>query len=220
MAVYADLATKKQELIRKAKDGSVFIAPIGSTAITTLTTGATPTLSVLPTGYVDCGHTTTDGVTYGRTTEISEVRSFGSVEPTRTDVTSDTITLQAAFQEHRLETIGLYTGADLAAIEADATTGEVSIEKPDRPGFKYYRCLGLFVDDGDAGEIYIARFMPRVRATELGEQQFVDGDEAITFPVTLTGYKDSTLGYSHRWIFAGPGWQALLSEMGIPDAAP
>lgn len=219
MTVYADLADKKQELIRKAKDGSVFIAPITATAITSLTTGAGAGLQVLPTGYVDLGYTTTDGVTYGRTTEVSEVRSFGSVEPTRTDVTSDTITMQVAAQETRLETIALYTGTDIASIEADATSGEVQIAKPDRPGFKYYRSLGLFVDDGDAGEIYIGRWMPRVRVTELGEQQFVDGDEAITYPITLTGYKDSTLGYSHKWIFAGPGWQALLDEMGIPDAA-
>ncbi len=218
MAVYADLADKKQELIRKAKDGSVFIAPVATTAITTLTTGASSVLQALPAGYVDLGYTTTDGVTYGRTTEVSEVRSFGSVEPTRTDVTSDTITMQVAPQEHKRETIGLYTGADIETIEADATSGEVQIAKPDRPGFKYYRCLGLFVDDGDAGEIYIGRWMPRVRVTEPGEQQFVDGDEAITFPLTVTGYKDSVLGFSHQWIFAGPGWAALLDEMGIPDA--
>ena len=217
---YSTLADKKTELIRKAKDGSVFIAPITATAITDLTTTASSTLlSALPTGYRDLGYTTTDGVTFGRATEISEVNSFGSVEPTRTDVISDTITLQVTAQEHNIISIGLYTGADIDAIEADATTGEVQISKPDRPAFKFYRCLALFVDDGDAGEIYIGRWMPRVRATELGEQQFNNSDEAIGFPITLTGYKDSTLGFSHQWIFAGPGWKALLDEMDIPNAA-
>lgn len=215
---YATLRDKKQELIRKARDGSVFVAPISATSITTLTTGAGAALSALPAGYEDLGWTTTDGVTYSRETETSDVQSFGSVEPTRSDVTRDTITMAVAAQETKRLSLELYTGADLTDVEAAVTTGEYAIEKPARPGFRYYRVLGLFVDDGDAGEIYVARYMPRARVTEFGEQQFTDGDEAITFPLTFTGYEDSTLGYSHKWIFSGPGWKALLDEMSIEQA--
>lgn len=216
---YSTLKDKKTELIRKARDGSVYLAPTTAPAITTLTTGAGATLSALPAGYADLGWISQDGASYTRTTEVSEVNSFGSVEPTRSDTTRDTITLSVTAQETRLETLGLYTGADVASIEADATTGEVQIEKPARPGFKYYRLLGLFVDDGDDGEIYIARFMPRAKVTEVGEQVFTDGDDPIQYPVTFQGYEDSTLGFSHKWYFAGPGWQAILEDMGIPDAA-
>lgn len=215
---YSALDDKKQQLIRKAKDGSVFVGAITTTLITALTTGSSADLATLPTGMKDLGYTTTDGVTYGRTTDLSEVRSFGSVEPTRTDVTSDTITMNCAAQETKLETIGLYTGADYTTIQAAATTGEVQIAKPDRPSFRYYRTLGLFVDDGDAGEIYFARYMPRSRVTEIGEQQYNDGDEAVTYPLTFTGYKDSTAGYSHKWFWGGPGWKALLTDMGITQA--
>lgn len=216
---YASLRDKKTELIRKARDGSVFVGASSVTAITALTSTSSSTLATLPVGMVDVGWTTTDGVSFSRTTETSDVRSFGSVEPTRSDVTSDTITMACTMQETSLITLQLYTGADLTGTEANHTTGEYSIEKPDRPGFTYYRVLGLFVDDGDAGEIYIARYMPRARVTEFGEQQFNDGDEAITYPVTFTGYEDSTLGYSHRWIFGGPGWMALLADMNIDLAA-
>jgi hypothetical protein len=215
---FSALEDKKQELIRKAKDGSVFVAPIEAALIVTLTTGVSADLTPLPTtggNYVDLGHTTTDGVTYGRTTDLSEVRSFGSVEPTRTDVTNDTITMACTGQETKLQSIGLYTGADYTTITAAATTGEVQVAKPDRPSFRYYRVFGLFVDDGDAGEIYFARFMPRARVTEIGEQQYTDGDEAIGYPLTFTGYKDSVAGYSHKWYWGGPGWLALLDEMGI-----
>jgi hypothetical protein len=215
---FSALEDKKQQLIRKAKDGSVFIADISATAIAALTTGAGASLSALPTGYADLGYTNTDGVTYGRTTDLSEIRSFGSVEPTRTDVTNDTITMSVTAQETRLQTIGLGTGADFTAIIAAATTGELHIDKPDRPSFRYYRLLGLFVDDGDAGEIYIGRFMPRARVTEIGDQQYNDGDQAIETQLTFTGYKDATLGYSHRWIFAGPGWLALLADMDVPQS--
>lgn len=202
---YSTLKDKKTELIRKARDGSVFIADVGATAITALTSGVTSDLVALPTGYADIGWISQDGASYGRTTEVSEVNSFGSVEPTRSDTTRDTITLSVTCQETRLTTLGLYTGAALSSIEADATTGEVQIAKPSRPGFRFYRVLGLFVDDGDDGEIYIARFMPRAKVTEVGEQVFTDGDDPISYPVTFQGYEDSTLGFSHQWLFGGPG---------------
>lgn len=217
---YSTLKDKKTELIRKARDGSCFIADTSVAAITTLTTGAVPDLTALTTGYEDIGWISQDGASYGRTTEVSEVNSFGSVEPTRSDTTRDTITLSVTAQETRLTTLGLYTGADIANIEADSTTGEVQIAKPSRPGFKYYRLLGLFVDDGDDGEIWIARFMPRAKVTEVGEQVFTDGDDPISYPITFQGYEDSTLGYSHKWFFGGPGWKALLTSMDIPTATP
>jgi hypothetical protein len=216
---YSTLRDKKTELIRKARDGSVFIAPTSATAVTTLTTGVGADLTALPAGYVDLGWISSDGASYARETEVSEVTSFGSVEPTRSDTTSDTITLSVTAQETKLETLALYTGADIAGIEASATTGEVQIAKPARPGFRHYRLFGLFVDDGDEGEIYIARFMPRARVTEIGEQAFTDGDDPISYPVTFTGVEDSTLGYSHKWFFGGPGWLALLESMNIPDAS-
>jgi len=213
---YSTLKDKKTELIRKARDGSVFIADVGATAITALTSGASSDLAALPTGYADIGWISQDGASYGRTTEVSEVNSFGSVEPTRSDTTRDTITLSVTCQETRLTTLGLYTGAALSSIEADSTTGEVQIAKPSRPGFRFYRVLGLFVDDGDDGEIYIARFMPRAKVTEVGEQVFTDGDDPISYPVTFQGYEDSTLGFSHQWLFGGPGWEAILADMDIP----
>lgn len=215
---YSTLRDKKTELIRKARDGSVFVAPYTATAITALTTGAGADLATLPALYEDLGWTSTDGAKFGRSTDTSDVKSFGSVEPTRSDVTKDTITMAVTAQETKLLSIGLYTGADLSSTEAAATTGEFAVEKPARPGFRYYRLLGLFVDDGDSGEIYLGRFMPRARVTEFGEQSFTDGDEPISYPLTFTGYEDSVLGYSHKWFFGGPGWLALLADMGITQA--
>jgi hypothetical protein len=188
-------------------------------AVTTTTPGVAVDLATLPTGYKDIGWVTSDGVTFGRTTDVSDVTSFGSVQPTRSDVTNDTITMSVVAQQTSLMTLGLYTGADTSALTASITTGEFSIAKPSIPGFRYYRVLGLFVDRDDAGrEIYMARYMPRARITEWGEQQLNDGDDPITYNMTFTGYEDSTVGYSHKWLFAGPGWQALLSDMGITAA--
>lgn len=215
MVAYSALRDKKQQLIRKARDGSVFASDYSVAAIAALTTGSGAALSTLPVGYKDLGWTSTDGVTYSRDTTVSEVHSFGSTEPTRSDMTQDTITMQVTAQETKMSTLGMYTGADLSAATGTAVTGELSIPKPAIPGFKYHRVLGLFVDYSDAGEIYMGRYMPRARITALGEQSFSDGDDPISYQMTFTGFQDSVLGYSHRWIFAGPGWLALITDMGL-----
>ncbi|MET0701725.1 MAG: hypothetical protein ABWY93_18900 [Mycobacterium sp.] len=213
---YSTLRDKKTELILKAREGSVFIAPYTADHITALTTGAAADLSALPVGWEDLGWTTTDGMTFGRETETSDINSFGSIEPTRSDITRDQMNMQVSAQETKLLSMSLYTGANLTGHKAAAVTGEFTVEKPAIPGFLYYHVLGLFVDrTGSGDEIYLARYMPRARITEFGEQQYTDGDEAILYPLTFTGYEDASLGYSHRWIWAGPGFLSLLDEMDI-----
>lgn len=220
MANYEALKNKQTELIRKSLDGSAFIAPVTAAAITNLTTytAGPPVvidLTPLPSEYSDLGWLTNDGMQFSRDVSSSEVTSFGSVSPTRTDITADTTTLTVTAQETKLLTIGLATGADLSAISPAANTGEVSIAKPARPKSKSYRVLSLSVDQGDAGEIYVARFLPRAKVTSYAEQSFGGGDDPITWGVTFTGEEDSDLGYSERWIFGGEGWNALLDEMGF-----
>ncbi|HEX8632241.1 MAG TPA: hypothetical protein VF755_29130 [Catenuloplanes sp.] len=213
---YAALQNKKAELIRKALDGSVFVGPMSVPLIRSLTT-TTGDLAPLPPGWGDLGHLSPDGAAFARNTELSEVRSFGSTEPTRSDATSDVITMAITAQETKMQTIGLYTGADIAAVRAAAGSGEVAIAKPDRPKPRHYRVLGVFVDEIEEGEIYFGRFMPRSRITELGEQNMSEGDDPIAYPMTFTGFKDSAAGFSHCWYWGGPGWKAILHSMGFEE---
>lgn len=223
---YEALKNKQTELIRKALDGSVFVGDIAVDAIANLTSyhaavvgpPAVPAyidLTPLPTGYDDLGWLTNDGAQFSRDVSASEVTSWGSVSPTRTDITSDTTTMSVTAQETKLLTIGLATGADLSGIVPATDTGEISIAKPARPKSKHYRVLSLAVDLADAGEIYIARFLPRAKVSNYAEQSLGGGDDPITWGVTFTGEEDSTLGYSERWIFGGEGWNALLADMGF-----
>lgn len=223
MANYEALKNKQTELIRKALDGSVFVADVTADAIAALTTytAGPPVvidLTPLPLDYDDLGWLTADGAQFSRDVATSEVTSWGSVSPTRTDVTSDTTTMTVTAQETKLLTIGMATGADLSAVEAAFQTGEVSIAKPARPKSKHYRVLSLAVDQGDAGEIYVARFLPRAKVTGYAEQAFSGGDDPILWGVTFTGEEDSDLGYSERWIFGGAGWNALVTDMGFTQA--
>lgn len=218
-SAYDELQDKKNQLIRKELDGSVFAAPYSADPITTLTDPVDRLLQPLPEGYFDLGWYSTDGVSMERSVEESAIRSSGSVDPTRTDITADTTTLAVQCQETNLQTIGLYTGAAWEAIQADADSGEVRIRKPRRPASRYYRLLKVSVDLSDDGEIYIARFLPRAKVTNFDPQTFTsEGENAITWPVTLTGFLDSTEGYSEAYLFGGPGWYALLEDMRIPIA--
>lgn len=220
MPQYETLKNKQTELIRKALDGSVFIADITADLIANLTTytagpPAVIDLTALPVGYEDLGWLTDDGAAFSRDVTESTITSWGSVSPTRSDITADTTTLSVTAQETNILSIGLATGKDMSNVDPATNTGEVSIEKPTRPSSRFYRVLSLAVDQGDAGEIYIGRFLPRAKVSGFSDQSFGGGDEAVTWGVTLTAYEDSAAGYSERWLFGGPGWNALLAEMGF-----
>jgi hypothetical protein len=216
------LNVTKNHLIRRAKAGAVVVAEMSAPIPTSLTSGTDAGLITLdPQIWKPVGWMTTDGVTYERTTESTDTNSFGSREPTRSDVTRDEINMNFTAQETKLLTIGLTTGAELAAIKANATTGEVIIDKPDTPRLRFYRALGIFLDHNDDGEeIYFGRLMPRAQIGDFGSQSYNEDENGINYALQWRGKKDETAGFSHRWFWGGPGWKSLLTEMSIPTLTP
>lgn len=219
MASIEDLQDQKAELIRKALSGSVFIAPIGTTLPTSLTTGATPALTALPAAWKDLGYLSKDdGATWSRETELSEVTSWGALESTRSDINSDVVNLAVTAQETKLLTLELYENVDLSGVTPAATTGEIAFSKPTRPATRYHRLMAICQDGEGADAIYIGKLCPRAQVVEVGDQTWTDGDDPITYPMTFSAKTDSTAGYSLRYFFGGPGWKALLEDMGFPAA--
>lgn len=218
MVSFDTLNVTKNQLIRRAKAGAVLVAEMTVPIPVALTTGTTADLITLdPTLWKPIGWMTTDGVNYERTTESTDTNSYGSREPTRSDVNRDSIDMTCVAQETKLLTIGLTTGAILSAIKANATTGEVIIDKPDTPTLRYYRTLGVFLDHSDSGkEIYFGRLMPRAQISDFGSQAYNEDENGLNYAMTWRGKKDSTAGFSHRWWFAGPGWKEMLTDMDIP----
>lgn len=214
---YDALQTKKRELIRKALNGSVFVADVSADPITALTDATDKKLSALPTGYTDVGWLTDDGMQFSRNVDESDITSFGSTEPTRSDKTSDSTSLQIVCQETRLQTLGLYTGADMTGVTPLTGSGEIQIAKPATPKDKYYRVLAVAVDQNSdgSGEIYIARFLPSAKVTAWGDQQLANADAAVGYDVTFTAFIDETLGYSEKQFIGGPGWTSLLTAAGF-----
>jgi hypothetical protein len=214
---YSTVREKQNELIRKALDGSTFITPRSTSNLTSITTGSGADLVTL-TNWEDLGWTNSDGVTFGRAIETSDVPAFGSQEPVRSDITSDTTTLQVVALETKLLTLGLYYNIDTTGLQAAATTGEFKMLKPTKSADLHYRVLALFVDESDDGEIYIARYLPNAKITERAEVVYSSGDDPIQYGLTFTAFNDAAAGTSEAYFFGGPGWKALLTQMGITQA--
>jgi hypothetical protein len=229
VSTLADLRAAQEELVRKPLDGAVFRKDIGDGTdhidITTLfdaTPGSLGELKVLPTGYKDQGLLSTEGYNFSREVQTSSISAFGRTTPVRSDVTGDTDTFTFVAIETNLQTIGLGTGAVLTSTSADTVvggTGALEIKKPVRPKARNYRWLAVAQDENEFGEIYIARYLPRGKVTGYGDQVFGSGDEPIGWSVTVTGENDSAWGSPGSWLFGGPGWNALLVQMGFEEIA-
>lgn len=217
-ASYDALMDKKQQLIRKARKGSVFAAPRTSEHVETLTDPTDMLLAPLPTGYVDLGWISDDGAQFSTNIDTSDVSSWGSITPTRTDIISESTDLQIACQETKLDTIGMYVGVSTVGVTA-AANGEVRILKPLQPVKQAYHLLNLAVDENESGEIYIARYFPNAEVTDKDDQAFSSGDDPLVWPVTMSARPDTDEGYSEAWLFGGPGWFAICEDMGITVAA-
>lgn len=216
MPDFEALHNRKLDLIRKSLDGGVFVAPEGAPPLAELT-GPDSVLLALPAEWEGIGALTDDGAAWAREIATSDVSTFGETSPSRTDVTADTTRLSFVGQETNLLSIGMYTGADMSGI-TPPSSGEVSIEQPLLPVPRKYRALGLAVDKTSDGDIYIGRYLPRAQAGTPTDQGYTK-DGVVQWGITLTGQKDLTVGYSVRYIFAGPGWKAALTDMGFPAAA-
>lgn len=211
----ATLAARQSKLIRKALDAVVFAAPTSAAAVTAITTGAGAALVTLPTEYGSLGHhTEDDGINWTREVDTADVRSHGSSEPTRRDITSDVTGLVVLAQETKLQTMEMFHNVDLSAVTPDATTKEIAFNRSSQPATRYYRLLALAQDGAGADTIYFARFCPRASITEFADQPWTKGDE-VRWPLTFTAYVDDDLGYSIREMWGGPGIAALIDDMGF-----
>lgn len=218
MATLEDLDQKQTELIRKVQAAAVFYAAPNVAIPATFTTGTSADLTALPVGWTDIGLVTKDDAyTWSRSVDMAETRSHGYLDPTRRDITGNVSSLAFTAQETKLKTLEVYHNIDLTGVTAAATTGEFTFNDPLQAATRYHRLIAIGRDGVGTSAIYIIRVMPRAMLSEPGEQTWSDENELV-YPMTMTATPDSALGYSIRYVFAGPGWKALLTQMGISTA--
>lgn len=214
----ASVAARQSKLIRKAQDAVVFAAPSDQAAPVSLTSGAGAELLTLAAGWVSLGHhTEDDGINWTREVDTADVRSHGSAEPTRRDITSDVTGLVVLAQESKMLTMEMYHNVDLSGVTAAATTNEIAFSRTSQPATRYYRLLAIASDGGGTDTIYFARFCPRASISEYADQPWTKGDE-VRWPLTFTAFVDDDLGYSMREYWGGPGIAALIEDMGFEEA--
>lgn len=203
------IADFKDELVRKVLAGAVLVAPSATALPLTLTTGASSLLNDAGfTGFKSLGRISDAGLSSSADTESSGVPGWGALEDVRTDIIRRTATFSFTCLETRKEVLDLYYNQDLSAIEADATTGEVSFTEATKPDTRYQRMVLLGIDGEGTGAKYIARFLPRATVSEVSEQTWSTAD-ALAYQMTVTAKIDSTLGYAVKHLYGGPGWAAL-----------
>jgi hypothetical protein len=213
-----DIDKKQAELIRKVQAAAIFLAPPGTAVPASFTASASATLTALPVAWDPIGLVTKDDAyTWSRNVDMAETTSHGYVDPTRRDITSNVSSLAFTAQETKKATLQAYHNIDLTNVTADTTTGEFTFADPLQSQTRYPRLIGIGRDGIGANAIYIIRIMPRAILSEPGDQNWSDENE-LGYPMTFTATPDSTLGYSIRYVFGGPGWKALLSQMGITSA--
>jgi hypothetical protein len=205
------------ELIRKGLTGGVFIAPYTAAAISASnlfdpTSGAL--VNPLPSGYRDLGFLSTAGAVFARSAKTTDIDSWQSDTPTRTDVTSDTSTLTIVPQETNQSTLSAYLGIQAGSVLTPAANGTFSYQRPAVPTPTYWRVLALGVDETTYGEVVVARFFPRALVTAYASQAFANASDPIEWGVTITAYLDSVLGTPEIYLFGGEGQPALQSDMG------
>lgn len=215
MVAFSTLQQRNTDLIRKALDGIVLIAPSTATLPTSLTSGASGDLAALPAGYIDVGWVDKgDGISRGRSVDTDEVTSLGSATPTRRDISSVDTTVVFTMQETKRISLELYHGVALATDGFDATSKEVTFTESTRPATIFYRCLTLWTDLTGTDAIYGASLYPRVSVTDMDDVTLTDGGGAVTWKVTLTAYVDDTAGYAVKHMYGGPGWISRITSMG------
>lgn len=219
MPSFSALAERQGELIRKPLAGILAVADesVELDIDFALTTGANAELVSLAEwdqlGWVS----KSDGVTFSSETESSDVESWGALEPTRSDITSDVTSAQFTCQETNKKVLELYYNVDLSAVQGDAVTSEVAFNQSTEPATTYRRMLFLSKDGAGTREIYIAKVMPRTSVTAKADQTW-NAEDALTYGMTITAKVDSDLGYAVRHHFAGPGWATQLVKMGFTKA--
>ncbi|MFI5775982.1 hypothetical protein [Nocardia sp. NPDC051570] len=211
------LKDAQRELLLKPLDAAVFLAP-WYTPVPARFTDATGVLQTLPADYKSVGLIDKkSGVAFARNVTAAPIESYGELEPSRNDITGDTTTIEFEPQQTNALTLALTTSANIAAVKADAQSGEVFFAQPSSEQITYYSAIVIAKDGNDAAPIYVFKVLPKVAVTKYAGEQWT-ATNILSQKLTLTAFKDDTAGYAVAHGFGGAGWKKLLTKAGIATA--
>ena len=205
----AELALNQPTQIFKALGGIIYTAAMAQAIPTAFTETASASLTQLDTtawtrlGLITKG----EGITFSRDMSTEDEESWGYSEPTRTDISSDVTSAAFTLQEVKKSTLEMYDFVDLSTVTADATTGEVTYNKPISGALTYRRMIYMAVDGAGTDRRYRFKVMPRAQVIAVQDEVWSQS-AAVKFPFTVRATVDPVLGYAVRNVLAGPGQKA------------
>ena len=221
MSTFNELAAFKSNLIRKALNGVVLVAPYSAAALTDIC-AAGGALTAL-TGHDPLGKLTTDGLTFSGDETISEVRGWGDYSSaSRRDLDSTTSSFTFTAMQSQVNVWEAYHNVSLASAATDATTGTLTFDLPSVPALTDRRVLALAqdVNKETGADIYIGVYYPRANISKNGDQTFAPGDTPVQYPMTATSLVDDAEGTGVRLFWGGPGFTGdILTDMGVTAGA-
>jgi hypothetical protein len=207
------VAARNAGLIRKPLKGAVLLGKYGTApAITTLV--ATGGMIEIPATYESIGWPSEDGATFSKGREFSEVRGWGGASFLRRDITSEDNTMAFRAIETRRTTLELKHSRDLSTTPVSAA-GELKIEILDRPDPMDWRVVVVGVDGVGSSLFYTAKIFHKASVTEMDDEVWSDGDDPMSYGVTMGGVPDDTLGTIGTEFLFGPGVLAKAVAMGF-----
>lgn len=155
------------------------------------------------------------GVALAHDMTNSEIEGYGEADPVRTIVSKRSITFEADFLETNRVVLEKYWGTvfgpDNLAVSA---RGGVTIEAPTLPKNIFYRAYLVGLDDVNGQDLYTYYIMPRVKLTNVANQDNKD-DGAISYQMTFQAFRDASVGFSVLQGWCGPGWRSLVHKTGF-----
>jgi hypothetical protein len=221
MAVFTDYKSANSDLELSALDLAIILAPYSATMPTTLEDPATGDLVAVPDDFRFVGNFEKKaGVGLNKDTSSTDIESYGLQEPSKKIMSKQVGSIEYVPQETNRLNLEVYNQVDYSTITPSAHGGVV-LPGTKRPKFVPYRAILLGVDGDDGNEVHPYWLLPKVAVSKTDKQTLND-DGVLTYPVTLTWFRDKNFfgGVSYAQGFCGPGWEALRVAAGFGDANP
>ncbi|MGW2170417.1 phage tail tube protein [Streptomyces sp. NPDC001705] len=177
--------------VRAALNGSIFLAPKGSTAPADLT-------APWDAAWVDLGYMSDDGVSMEYSTDVEDINAWQSLSPVRRILTSVNMTLGFTAIELKASTITAYFPDSVITEVTEDTVWRLDI--PAAPGPAEW-AIGLEWIDGDIKNRLV---VPRGEITDRGAIP-LGRSAAVGLEMTVSAYASSAPEIA-TWLSNDPAW--------------
>lgn len=201
----------RSDLVRKALYGSVLVQDYTPAVANTFASynpfdSDTGLLAALPTGWIDLGYLSEDGIEFAKATDFADTMAWQSRDKLRSDATSDQDTATMTFLETKPQIEAIYNSLPLSTMP-DVGAVNYSYIKPAVPALLFRSLLFIGVDgSGDQVE-YVVRLWPRCLMTGPDNTTWSASAEA-SWPMAFSPYPDARAGFSSKTWRDGPGHRA------------